>query len=96
MNYKGKTGRILYYSIQEHKCESSYKTDSAIHEHQLATSHKIGFDNIKIIDRADSDFKLQFNEILKIDKRKQSLNKQFNSSDSYRIKTDIISSRKKI
>ena len=95
-DYIGKTERILFYRIQEHKGESSNKIDSAIHQHQLATSHKIDFDNVKIIDRADSDFKLQFKEILQIDKRKPSLNKQFNSSDSYRIKTYIIGSRKKI
>ena len=95
-DYIGKTERILFYRIQEHKGESSNKIDSAIHQHQLATSHKIDFDNVKIIDRADCDFKLQFKEILQIDKRKPSLNKQFNSSDSYRIKTYIIGSRKKI
>ena len=38
-DYIGKTERILFYRIQENKGESSYKTDSAFHEHQLATSH---------------------------------------------------------
>ena len=95
-DYIGKTERILYYRIQEHKGESSNKIDSAVHEHQLATSHKIDFDNVKIIDRADSDFKLQLKEVLQIDKRKPLLNKQCNSSDSYIIKTYIIGSRKKI
>ena len=89
-DYIGKTERILFYRIQEHKGESSNKIDSAIHQHQLATSHKIDFDNVKIIDRADSDFKLQFKEILQIDKRKPWLKRQFNASDSYRIKTYII------
>ena len=95
-DYIGKTERILFYRIQEHKGESSVKIDSAIHQHQSATSDKIDFDNVKIIDSADSDFKLQFKEILQIDKRKPSLSKQFNFSNSYRIKTYIIGSRKKI
>ena len=56
-DYIEKTERILFYRIQEHKGESSNKIDSAIHEHQLATSHKINFDNVKIIDIEDSDFK---------------------------------------
>ena len=71
----------FYFSpFKEHKGESSNKTDSAIHEHQLATSHKIDFDNVKIIDRADSDCQLQFKEILQIDKKKPLLNIKFNSS----------------
>ena len=53
-------------------------------------------DNIKIIDRADNDIKLQYKEILHIDKRKPILNKQLNSNDSYRINTYIIGSKKKL
>ena len=53
----------------------------------------IDLEKVKIIDRADSDFKLQFKEILQIDIRKPTLNKQSNSSDSYRIKTYMIGSK---
>ena len=95
-DYIGKTELILFYRIQEHKGESSNKTDSAFNEHQLAILHKIYFDNVKTIDRAYSEFKLHFKDILQIDKRKPLLNKQLNSSDSYRIKTYIIGSRNKI
>ena len=97
MNYKecqssyiGKTDRILFHRVEEHKG----KSDSVIHEHHLATSHIIDFDKVKIINRIDSDFKLQFKEILQIDTHKPTLNKQLNSSDSYRIKTYIIGSKK--
>ena len=45
---------------------------------------------------AENDFKLQLKEILQIEKRKPSLNKQLNSNDLYRIKTFIIGSRKNI
>ena len=78
---------ILFHRIQEHKGESSNKTDSAIHQHQLSTTYNIDFENVRIIDRAKNDFKLQFKVILQIEKRKPSLLKQFDSNDSYRIKT---------
>ena len=42
----GITERILLNRIKEQKGESLNKTDSAIHQHQLATSHKIDFDNV--------------------------------------------------
>ena len=74
----GKTERILFLRVKEHKG----KSDSAIHEHHLMTSHMIDFEKVKIINRADSDFKLQFKEILPIDKGNPTLNKQLNSSDS--------------
>ena len=95
-DYIGKTERILHYRVREHKGESSSNVDSAIHQHHIQTQHKIDFDNIKIIDRADNDIKLQYKEILHIDKRKPILNKQLNSNDSYRINTYIIGSKKKL
>ena len=95
-DYIGKTERILHYRVREHKGESSNKEESAIHKHHLETKHAIDFDNVKIIDRADNDFKLQYKEVLQIDKRKPVLNKQLNSSDSYRINTYIIGSRKRL
>ena len=66
-DFIGKTERFQFHRVQEHKGELSNKTDSAIHQHQLSTSHNIDFDNVRIIDRAESDFKLQFKEILQID-----------------------------
>ena len=47
-----------------------------MHEHHFAVSHIFDFEKIKIIDRSDSDFKLQFKEILQIDKGKPTLNTQ--------------------
>ena len=95
-DYIVKTERILHYRVREHKGESSSNVDSAIHQQHIQTQHKIDFDNIKIIDRADNDIKLQYKEILHIDKRKPILNKQLNSNDSYRINTYIIGSKKKL
>ena len=95
-DYIGKIERFLFHRIQEHKCESSNKADSAIHQHQLSTSNNIDFENARFIDRAENDFKLQFKKILQIDKRKPSLNKQFNTNHLHWIKTYIIGSRKKI
>ena len=70
-----------FYSIGSKNTKVNPRiTDSAIHQHKLANSHNVNF---KIIDRAESDFKLQVKEILQIDKRKPSLNKLFYSSDSY-------------
>ena len=46
------------------KNEFSNNINLAVHEHQLATSHNADFDKVKISDRADSDFKPKFKEIL--------------------------------
>ena len=89
-DYIGKTERILYYRLKEHK---SQKT-SAICQHQLTTGHTIDFDNVQILDRADSDRKLQLKEVLHIDKRKPSLNVQLTSQSQYRICVNIIGTSK--
>ena len=65
--------------------KSKSNVDLAFHQQHIQTQHKIDFDNIKIKDRADNDIKLQYKEIVHINKRKPILNKQLNSNDSYRI-----------
>ena len=56
----------------------------AVYEHHEITGHKIDFDGIKILDRADSDSKIQVKDILHIDKKKPSLNTQINSQTEFR------------
>ncbi len=89
-DYIGKTERILFYRLKEHKTQKS----SALCQHQQSTGHKIDFENVQILDRADSDRKLQLKELLHIDKRKPSLNVQLNSQSQYRICVNIIGSSK--
>ena len=58
-SYIGKTERILFHYAEKHLS----KYDTAIHKHHLATWLFIGLDKVKIKDRTDSYFKLQFKEI---------------------------------
>ena len=85
-NYIGKCKRILSYRIYEHKKNK----ESSCNQHSCNTGHEIDYDNIEIIDKADTDMKLRIKELLHILKRKPSLNKQLNSQSSYEIKTLII------
>jgi len=48
------------------------------------------YENIQLIDRASSDFKLRMKELLHILKEQPELNKQLNSQSDYKIKTLII------
>jgi hypothetical protein len=95
-DYIGKTERILHFRLREHKGEASASGDSAIHRHHLSTGHEIDFDGVKILDTADNNYKLQYKELMHIDKRKPSLNCQLNKQDTYRINTYIIGSKKKL
>ena len=52
--------------------------------------HEMDFDNIQVIDRASSNFKLRMKELLHILKEQPELNKQLNSQSDYEIKTLII------
>ena len=85
--YIGKTERILSHRMREHiKNESS-----ACYQHTVENpGHQMDYDNIEVIDRASSDFKLRMKELLHILKRKPILNKQMNAQSKYEIKTLII------
>jgi len=48
------------------------------------------YENIQVIDRASSNFKLRMKELLHILKEQLELNKQLNSQSDYEIKTFII------
>jgi hypothetical protein len=47
-------------------------------------------ENIQVIDRASSKFKLRMKELLHILKEQLEINKQLNSQSDYKIKTLII------
>ena len=85
--YIGKTERILTHRMSEH----AKSTKSACYQHIVDNiGHQMDYDNIKVIDRASSDFKLRMKELLHILKTKPELNKQLNSQSQYEIKTLII------
>ena len=97
-DYIGKTERILSYRIKEHQSSKKDKKGnyaSALYEHHKLTNHKIDFDGIKILDRADSDPKLKIKEILHIDKKKPNFNTQINSQTVFRYNVNIEQSKKK-
>jgi hypothetical protein len=48
------------------------------------------YENIQVIDRASSNFKLRMKELLHILKEQPELNKQLNSQSDYEIKKLII------
>jgi hypothetical protein len=50
----------------------------------------MNFDNIQIIDRVSSNFKLRMKELLHILKEQPELSKQLNLQSDYEIKTLII------
>ena len=86
-SYIGKTARILCHRIKEHRTGS----ESACHQHEIDNpGHLIAYDNVEIIDRADSNFKLEIKELLHIVSKKPSLNKQLNSQSKFNIRTLII------
>ena len=94
-DYIGKTERIFAHRIKEHSVSVKCKENSAIHAHHVVTGHEIDFKGAKILDRADSDRKLQLKELMHIDKKKPSLNVQLNSQSEFRINVNIIGSKKK-
>jgi hypothetical protein len=53
-------------------------------------SHRIDYDNVEILDTADSDKKLQYKELLHILKREPELNKQIGKQSKHDCKTLII------
>ena len=63
------------------------------------TGHKIDFDGIKILDRADYDPKIKVKEIDKkkthIDKKKTSVKTQINLQTEFRYIVNIVGSKKK-
>ena len=85
--YIGKTKRILKLRLDEHKT----KPESACTSHENSNpGHHMNYDDVEILDSADSDRKLRIKELLHILKRKPELNRQLNSQSQFDIKTIII------
>ena len=81
--YIGKCKRILQHRIKEH---NDPKQKTAISTHKMEyPDHVIDANNIEIIDRADTNFKLMLKEMLHINKQKPSLNTQH--AAAYKNKT---------
>ena len=62
--------------------EHQSNTNSQVYIHNNLPGHKIDFDNVKILDRANTSLKLSYKEMLYIRKLKPSLNIQ-NESDLF-------------
>ena len=76
VDYIGISKRIWTHRMNEHE-----KTDenSHVYEHHHEDGHEIDFENVEILDRADSLKKLEYKEMLYIRKLKPTLNKQVES-----------------
>ena len=69
------TTRTCNKRMLEHKKDKN----SHVFQHNSLTDHEIDFDNVEILDRADTELKLQYKEMLYIRKFQPTLNKQLNS-----------------
>jgi hypothetical protein len=74
-NYIGQSKRICNIRMADHKNDAK----SHVYEHHIKTGHVIDFDNVEILDRADTLRKLELKEMLYIRKLKPTLNKQLES-----------------
>jgi hypothetical protein len=75
-DYIGMSIRILNQRVFEHNNDP----DSHVLKHQKIKGHKMDFDNIRILDKASNQLKLQYKEMLYIRKMNPSINMQMNSS----------------
>ena len=65
--------------------------ESACRQHEIQNEgNLIAYENVEVLDRADSNFKLEIKELLHIVPKKPSLNKQLNSQSKFNIRTLII------
>ena len=53
--------------------------NSHVFKHNSLADHEIDFDNVEILDKSDTELKLQYKEMLYIRKFQPTLNKQLNS-----------------
>ena len=87
VEYIGKTERILGHRLKEHKNNKA----SACRQHvDVNPTHHFDFNEVEILDTADSDRKLRIKELLHILSRRPELNKQLGLQSNYEIKTHII------
>src|SRR4051812_22038618 len=94
-DYIGKTERILSLRMKEHRSKAK-TNNNATHRHCQDTGHTIDYDNVKILDRANTYYKILLKEQLHIDKRKPKLSIQHNSSpqEQYGINCLLFGSKK--
>jgi hypothetical protein len=74
-SYIGMTTRTCSTRMEEHKKDNK----SHVFQHNVLEGHEIDFDNVQILDRANTELKLQYKEMLYIRKLAPTLNKQLNS-----------------
>ena len=74
-DYIGKSERILNERVLEHLKDK----ESHVFQHIHNEKHRMDVENIKILDRAGNDLRLQYKEMLYIRKFNPSLNRQMNS-----------------
>jgi hypothetical protein len=85
--YIGKTQRILCHRLKEHQSKES----SACKQHEIeCEGHTMDYENVEILDQAESNFKLEMKELLHIVQHKPSLNRQLNAQSKFNIRTLII------
>ena len=85
--YIGKTQRILCHRLKEHQNNES----SACKQHEIeCAGHTMDYENIEILDQAESNLKLEMKELLHIVQHKPSLNRQLNAQSKFNIRTLII------
>ena len=93
--YIGKCERILLHRIKEHNYngqDNKRKTALSTHKEKYP-GHVIDANNIEIIDRADTNFKLMLKEMLHINKLKPSLNTQHAASYKQKTGDDMFKSQ---
>ena len=71
-NYVGQTKRICDVRMNDHQTDKN----SHVYEHHNIDGHEIDFENVEILDRADTIRKLEYKEMLYIRKLKPTINKQ--------------------
>ena len=86
-SYIGKTSRILCHRLKEHQTQAN----SACRQHEQENpGHRMAYEQVEVLDSAESNFKLEMKELLHIIQRKPSLNRQLNAQSKYNIRTLII------
>jgi hypothetical protein len=68
--YIGQTKRICDVRMEDHQTDKN----SRVYEHHNLPDHEIDFNNVEIVDRADTIKKLEYKEIIR--KLKPTINKQ--------------------
>ncbi len=82
-DYIGNTMRTLSCRIKEHQSTAASNV-SHVRKHEVDTKHEMDFDNVKILDKADTLQKLDWKEMMYIRELNPTLNIQ-NESDLFTL-----------